>query len=94
MLGNGSAQESPVVTSSCGEVESSPERCSSSARLTALLDKVIVGLMAAIVLTLAWPVALALRGQPHPVAPAICLQYTQHRAGSTVTPRHIRPANT
>ncbi len=36
----------------------------SPARLAALLDKMIVGLMAMIVLTLAWPVSMAFRAQP------------------------------
>lgn len=36
----------------------------SPARLAALLDKMIVGLMAMIVLTLAWPVSTAFRAQP------------------------------
>lgn len=42
--------------------------------LSAVLDKVIVALMAAIVLTLAWPVSLAFRAQPTYSDSAVCLQ--------------------
>ena len=42
--------------------------------LSAVLDKVIVALMIAIVATLAWPVSLAFRAQPPIADSSVCLQ--------------------
>ncbi len=42
--------------------------------LSAVLDRVIVALMIAIVVTLAWPVSLALGAQPPRADTSVCLQ--------------------